>query len=156
MATERTDPTFEELSETIARYSDPDDKLTIALGNFNRVRSERDALLSELARTQEALRDFIAADGSVKGDKVAAYDRLAALAEGSAAREAPRCTEDCDRAFHESCEAHGVNARPDLWGSVAREDKPTLCECGRADGLDDRGFCGYCIEEQDAAREDER
>lgn len=47
------DPTFEELSATIARYSDPEDKLTIALGNFNRVRAERDRLAAEL----EAIRD---------------------------------------------------------------------------------------------------
>jgi hypothetical protein len=52
------DPTFEELSATIARYPDPDDKLTIALGNFNRVRGERDAALARLAETEEALRQY--------------------------------------------------------------------------------------------------
>lgn len=44
----RPDPTFEELSATIAGYDDPDDKLTIALGNFNRVRRERDRLREAL------------------------------------------------------------------------------------------------------------
>jgi len=53
----RADPTFEELSATIARYDDPDDKLTIALGNFNRVRAERDRLAAEVV----AQRDVVAA-----------------------------------------------------------------------------------------------
>ena len=31
--------------------------------------------------------------------------------------EAPlRCTADCDRTFHESCDAHGIKAAPELWG----------------------------------------
>lgn len=48
------DPTFAELSDTIARYPDPDDKLTIALGNFNRVRAERDALRAALAAVENS------------------------------------------------------------------------------------------------------
>jgi len=53
------DPTFEELLATIARYDDPDDKLTIALGNFNRLRAERDdfkrALIEQTERLTVAL-----------------------------------------------------------------------------------------------------
>lgn len=56
-----SDPTFEQLSETIARYPAWGDKLTIALGNFNRVRAERDVLAVRLAEAEEALRDDVTA-----------------------------------------------------------------------------------------------
>lgn len=54
----KPDPTFEELSATIARYDDWDDKLTIALGNFNRVRIERDKAVSLLAVREAAIEDL--------------------------------------------------------------------------------------------------
>lgn len=44
---------FHDLSMVIAGYNDPDDKLTIALGNFNRLLSERDKAHALLAKAEQ-------------------------------------------------------------------------------------------------------
>jgi hypothetical protein len=55
------DPTLDKLNAVIASYPDWDDKLNIALGNFNRVRAERDALAVRVETLETALAELIRA-----------------------------------------------------------------------------------------------
>lgn len=67
----RPDPTLTELIEMLnERYDNPEDRLTIALGNFSRVRAEREKARAQLEQMREALRDEGAAAMFLLGEYV--------------------------------------------------------------------------------------